>query len=153
MTAKQNARRGVPHPDEPLVVVHGVLIVPNPALVEQARQRAERFQNRVADRITAFSGSMNFVYLHIAVFVIWMVFLEKNPWPTLTLAVSLEAIFLSTFVMISQNRADEKRQVIAGQEWHTVQEENKQNNELLDLSRQILELTKQVHALEKARST
>src|SRR5512132_1027839 len=40
-----------------------------------------------------------------------MLFLEGKPWPTLTLVVSLEAIFLSTFVMISQNRADEKRQV------------------------------------------
>jgi uncharacterized membrane protein len=60
--------------------------------------------------------------------------------------VSLEAIFLSTFVMISQNRADAKRQVIANQEWQTVQDEDKQNQELLDLSRQILELTKAVHA-------
>jgi uncharacterized membrane protein len=59
--------------------------------------------------------------------------------------VSLEAIFLSTFVMISQNRADAKRQVIADQEWLTVQEEDRQNQELLALSRQILELTKQVH--------
>jgi uncharacterized membrane protein len=59
--------------------------------------------------------------------------------------VSLEAIFLSTFVMISQNRADAKRQVIADQEWLTVQEEDRQNQELLSLSRQILELTKQVH--------
>src|SRR4029453_16243652 len=38
---------------------------------------------------------------------------ERSPSPTLTLIVSLEAIFLSTFVMISQNRADEKRQVLA----------------------------------------
>jgi uncharacterized membrane protein len=61
--------------------------------------------------------------------------------------VSLEAIFLSTFVMISQNRADAKRQVIANEQWTTVQEEDKQNKELLDLSRRILELTKEVWAL------
>ena len=54
--------------------------------------------------------------------------------------VSLEAIFLSTFVMISQNRADAKRQLIADQQWQTVQQEEKQNEELLDLSRQILDL-------------
>jgi hypothetical protein len=48
--------------------------------------------------------------------------------------------------MISQNRADAKRQVIADQQWKTVQEEDDQNKELLDLSRQILELTKEVHA-------
>ena len=60
--------------------------------------------------------------------------------------VSLEAIFLSTFVMISQNRADAKRQVVADQQWQTVKEEDKQNQELLDLSNQILELTKAIHA-------
>jgi uncharacterized membrane protein len=54
--------------------------------------------------------------------------------------VSLEAIFLSTFVMISQNRADAKRQVIADQQWQTVKEEDRQNEELLELSRQILDL-------------
>ena len=61
--------------------------------------------------------------------------------------VSLEAIFLSTFVLISQNRADARRQVIADEQWKTVQEEDKQNVELLDLSRQILALTKEVRAL------
>jgi uncharacterized membrane protein len=61
--------------------------------------------------------------------------------------VSLEAIFLSTFVVISQNRAAAKRQVIANEQWTTVREEVKQNEELLDLSRQILELTKEVRAL------
>ena len=64
----------------------------------------------------------------------------------LTMIVSLEAIFLSTFVMISQNRADARRQVIADQAWTTVQEEDRQNVELLDLSRQILALTKEVRA-------
>jgi uncharacterized membrane protein len=60
--------------------------------------------------------------------------------------VSLEAIFLSTFVMISQNRADAKRQVLADQEWRTVKQEDQQNKQLLDLSEQILALTKQVEA-------
>jgi uncharacterized membrane protein len=60
--------------------------------------------------------------------------------------VSLEAIFLSTFVMISQNRADAKRQVIADQQWKTVKEEDRQNKELLNLSKQILELTKEVRS-------
>jgi uncharacterized membrane protein len=65
--------------------------------------------------------------------------------------VSLEAIFLSTFVMISQNRADAKRQVVADLQWRTVQEEDKQNQQLLDLSNQILELTKAVHEYATAR--
>ena len=64
----------------------------------------------------------------------------------LTMIVSLEAIFLSTFVMISQNRADEKRQVIANQQWQTVQEEEQQNERLLRLSNEILDLTKEIHA-------
>jgi uncharacterized membrane protein len=57
------------------------------------------------------------------------------------------AIFVSTFVMISQNRADARRQVIADQQWKTVQEEDRQNVELLDISNQILPLTKEVRAL------
>jgi uncharacterized membrane protein len=90
---------------------------------------------------------MHFVYLHIALFAIWMIALEQKPWPTLTLVVSLEAIFLSTFVMISQNRADEKRQAMASQEWQSVQLEEKQNEQLLDLSKQILDLTDSIHRL------
>ncbi len=120
---------------------------PHPALVQHAKERAQSVQNRIADRITAYAGSMHFVYLHILVFVVWMIWVETKPWPTLTLIVSLEAIFLSTFVMISQNRADEKRQVLAGQEWQSVQLEEKQNEQLLDLSRQILALTDEIHRL------
>jgi len=124
----------------------------HPALLKREQERAERRQNRVADRITAFSGSMLFVYLHIIWFGCWIGFrVEKYPFGLLTMIVSLEAIFLSTFVMISQNRADAKRQVIADQQWQTVQEEDKQNKELLDLSNQILELTKAIHAITTQR--
>jgi uncharacterized membrane protein len=124
----------------------------SPALVHHAEQRAQYVQNRIADRITSFAGSMAFVYLHIVWFSCWIGFgVEHYPFGLLTMIVSLEAIFLSTFVMISQNRADAKRQIIANQEWKTVQEEDQQNQELLDLSRQILALTKQVHALTSAR--
>jgi uncharacterized membrane protein len=120
----------------------------NPALLKHAEERAENAQNRAADRITAFSGSMLFVYIHMLWFGLWIgLGVEKYPFGLLTMIVSLEAIFLSTFVMISQNRADAKRQVIADQQWRTVQEEDQQNNELLELSRQILQLTKEVRAL------
>jgi uncharacterized membrane protein len=61
-------------------------------------------QPRIADAITAYAGSMAFVYVHAVGFAVWMLFIESNPWPKLTLIVSLEAIFLSTFVMIGQNR-------------------------------------------------
>jgi uncharacterized membrane protein len=119
----------------------------SPALLKREQQRAEARQNRAADRITAFSGSMLFVYIHIIWFGCWIGFgVEAYPFGLLTMIVSLEAIFLSTFVMISQNRADARRQVIADEQWKTVQEEDKQNEELLELSKQILALTKEVRS-------
>ena len=54
--------------------------------------------------------------------------------------------------MISQNRADEKRQVLADHQWQTVQQEEQQNEELLHISNQILELTKAIHALSRGQS-
>ena len=126
---------------------------PHPALVRHAQERAANFQNRVADHITAYAGSMHFVYLHALIFALWMIWFETKPWPTLTLVVSLEAIFLSTFVMISQNRADEKRQVIAAEEWESVQLEEKQNEQLLALSQQILALTDAIHRLTVAHTS
>src|SRR4051794_3839050 len=117
----------------------------NPALVKHAEERADEAQNRISDKITAFSGSMAFVYIHVIWFGCWIGFgVEKYPFGLLTMIVSLEAIFLSTFVMISQNRADAKRQVIADQQWKTVQEEDRQNEELLQLSQHILALTKEI---------
>jgi uncharacterized membrane protein len=119
----------------------------HPALLEHAEERAQSAQNRVADAITTFAGSMAFVYLHVLWFACWIGFgVESYPFGLLTMIVSLEAIFLSTFVMISQNRADAKRRILADQAWHTVQEEERQNLELLDLSKQILTLTTEVRS-------
>jgi uncharacterized membrane protein len=126
----------------------------NPALLEHAKKRADAEQNRIADRITAFSGSMAFVYIHVIWFGCWIGFgVEKYPFGLLTMIVSLEAIFLSTFVMISQNRADGKRQVLADQQWRTVQEEDRQNKQLIDLSEQILSLTKEVRGFAEVAQT
>jgi uncharacterized membrane protein len=119
----------------------------SPALIQHAQERAEDVQNKISDGITRFAGSMTFVYLHVIWFACWIGFgVEKYPYGLLTMIVSLEAIFLSTFVMVSQNRADARRQVIANEQWDTVQEEDQQNRQLLELSTQILELTKAVHA-------
>jgi uncharacterized membrane protein len=126
-------------------------IEPNPVLLEHAQKRAESAQNRIADKITAFSGSMLFVYIHILWFGAWIGFrVEHYPFGLLTMIVSLEAIFLSTFVLISQNRTDAKRQVIADQQWQTVKEEDKQNEELIHISNQILDLTKEIHSFAEA---
>ena len=134
-------------------LVHRISLERNPALIAHARQRAESVQNRIADRITAFAGSMAFVYLHIIWFGCWIGFgVEGDPFGLLTMIVSLEAIFLSTFVMISQNRADAKRQVVADLQWKTVQEEDRQNEQLLHLSNQILDLTKAIHTLTSQQS-
>ncbi len=77
-------------------------------------ERRKRLQDRVADAITRFTGSMVFVYVHLLFFAAWFVFNAKivrgvrpwDPYPFVMLAMiaSVEAIFLSTFVLISQNR-------------------------------------------------
>jgi uncharacterized membrane protein len=120
----------------------------HPALARARDERARSVQNRIADAITHFAGSMPFVYLHIVWFALWLgLRVEPFPYGLLTMLVSLEAIFLSTFVMISQNRADERRAALANHQWSLVQAEERQNEELLQISRQILELTKAIHSI------
>ncbi|HWL90497.1 MAG TPA: DUF1003 domain-containing protein [Actinomycetota bacterium] len=122
----------------------------HPVLVRHAEERSGNLQDRIADAITGFAGSMPFVYLHVVWFTLWIALgVEDFPFGFLTMLVSLEAIFLSTFVMISQNRADDKRAALAEHQWQLVQEESKQNEELITISRQILELTKEIHSLTK----
>jgi uncharacterized membrane protein len=123
----------------------------HPALLRHLEARSKNLQSRIADSITRFAGSMPFVYVHLAWFTAWIVFrVEPFPFGLLTMIVSLEAIFLSTFVMISQNRADEKRQALADHQWELVVEEEKQNEELLAISREILRLTSAVHDMATA---
>jgi uncharacterized membrane protein len=120
----------------------------HPALVRHNEQRLQSLQSRIADAITNFAGSMTFVYVHIAWFTLWIVVgVERYPFGLLTMIVSLEAIFLSTFVMISQNRADARRQVLADAQWQTVQTEEHQNEQIIQLSNQILELTTAIHTM------
>ena len=116
----------------------------HPALAAHRKQRAEDIQLRVADAITAFAGSMKFVYIHVVAFGVWMLVLEKSPWPTLTLIVSLEAIFLSTFVMIGQNRQNEVAQAKADHDFVEQEQELKVNT---DLTRQVHELATQIRAI------
>jgi hypothetical protein len=77
----------------------------NPALAKHAEARAAGLQNRIADAITRFAGSMAFVYFHIVWFAVWI-----------------------------------------DEQWKMVQEEDQQNKQLIELSKQILELTRAVHA-------
>jgi uncharacterized membrane protein len=114
----------------------------SPVVLKQVEKRASDIQLRVADAITAFAGSMRFGYIHVALFAVWMLVFEKSPWPTLTLVVSLEAIFLSTFVMIGQNRQAAFQQAKAD---HDYAEEESMLKENTDLTRSIHLLTQQVH--------
>jgi uncharacterized membrane protein len=114
----------------------------HPTVLAEQAQRAEDLQLRIADKITAFAGSMNFVYLHIAIFATWMLFIESSPWPTLTLIVSLEAIFLSTFVMIGQNRQAAFQQAKADHDFTEQELELKTNTQL---TREIHTLTTDLH--------
>jgi uncharacterized membrane protein len=119
----------------------------HPALREHARERRERFENRVADVITEFAGSMNFVYIHVLWFGSWILFgIEEYPFGLLTMIVSLEAIFLSTFILISQNRADEKRRVLADYQWEVV------NTKLIANSDEMLQLARDIHKLTVPRA-
>jgi len=121
----------------------------HPAVVKLRESRAADVQLRVADAITKFAGSMSFVYLHVVVFAVWMVFIEKTPWPTLTLVVSLEAIFLSTFVMIGQNRAASFQQAKANHDFVEQETELKTNTQI---TREILALTTELQRRIPAQS-
>jgi uncharacterized membrane protein len=119
-------------------------LTPHHPVVQKAMaRRAQDAQLRVADAITRFAGSMRFVYIHVLGFALWMVFAEGSPWPTLTLVVSLEAIFLSTFVMIGQNRQAQFQQEKADHDFVAQEQELHTNT---DLTRVIAELTRQIHA-------
>jgi uncharacterized membrane protein len=115
----------------------------HPAFLAVAERRSGKLQLRVADAITAFAGSMRFVYLHGVVFAVWMLVFERSPWPTLTLIVSLEAIFLSTFVMIGQNRQASFQQAKADHDFVASELELHSNTEL---TRIVHQLTTEIHA-------
>lgn len=114
----------------------------HPAVIAHRESRARNVQLRIADAITQFAGSMPFVYLHAVAFVVWMVFVEASPWPTLTLIVSLEAIFLSAFVMIGQNRQAAFQQIKADHDFVLQDVELKTNTEL---TREIHSMTTELH--------
>ena len=109
----------------------------HPVVVSHQSQRDTSMQVRIADAVTTFAGSMPFVYIHAVVFALWMTLVESDPWPKLTLVVSLEAIFLSTFVMIGQNRQASFQQAKADHDFVEQEQELKTNTEL----------TRAIHAL------
>jgi uncharacterized membrane protein len=79
--------------------------------LEEAAKNQRTRSELLAERIARFCGSMRFVWVHVAWFSGWIIFnsmpgtrhVDPFPFTFLTLVVSLEAIFLSTFILISQN--------------------------------------------------
>jgi uncharacterized membrane protein len=122
----------------------------HPVVIDEINKRAQDAQLRIADQITRFAGSMAFVYLHVVAFAVWMLFIESSPWPTLTLIVSLEAIFLSTFVMIGQNRQAAFQQQKADHDFVAQEQELKTNT---DLTRAVHQMTREIHAIVGAQPT
>ncbi|MCU1526407.1 MAG: hypothetical protein JWP75_170 [Frondihabitans sp.] len=122
----------------------------HPTVLAEAQHRAASLQLRVADGITAFAGSMMFVYLHVVLFAAWMLFFEKSPWPTLTLIVSLEAIFLSTFVMIGQNRQASFQQAKADRDYGSSEQLLQENTDLTRVIHQLSQAIRDMVTLEVA---
>ena len=127
----------------------------HPAWKQVQDQRKESRSIRVADAITAFAGSMTFVYIHVVFFALSIValgyLLKGDPYPfgLLTLVVSLEAIFLSTFVMIGQNRAADLAAAKANHDF-TVQQTLLEENTRLTV--EIHKLTSEIHQGLKVRN-
>jgi uncharacterized membrane protein len=115
-----------PGPSEPDLPTATALQARHESLVFH---RLRKDQDHVADAITRFAGSMSFVYLHLAWFTVWILanvgllgsafVFDPFPFGLLTMIVSLEAIFLSTFVMISQNREAARAEVRADLDFET----------------------------------
>jgi uncharacterized membrane protein len=139
-TPRSNTDRRIPQ-----LIPHRLLRdsqIHHPSVLAESKRRSESFYLRLADHITAFAGSMNFVVIHVALFAMWIALLETYPWPILALVVSLEAIFLSTFVMIGQNRQAAFQQAKADHDYQAQEVELKTNT---DLTRQIQLLTEELN--------
>ena len=119
----------------------------HPVVVQQRLARAEDAQLRLADKITAFAGSMTFVWVHCAIFAFWIASglfgADRYPFQFLTFVVSLEAIFLSTFVLIGQNRQAAFVQAKAD---HDFVEQEAMLKENTELTRSIYKLTQELPA-------
>jgi uncharacterized membrane protein len=122
----------------------------SPVVLYHLKKRADDWQLHLADRITTFAGSMGFVWVHVAIFAVWVASglfgADRYPFQFLTFVVSLEAIFLSTFVMIGQNRQGAFQQAKADHDFHTAETELQLNTKL---TRAIHAMTMEIHAMAK----
>ncbi len=114
---------------------------------EESLAQRTSLSDRIADRITKFAGSMTFVYVHVIGFAVWcatgLFGLDQYPFNFLTMTVSLEAIFLATFVMIGQNRQEARDKVQAEHQYNHQETELTEQTEILKTLRS---LTEEIHA-------
>ena len=123
----------------------------SPFVLRQLNRRANDWQLRLADRITKFAGSMAFVWVHVAIFAFWVATglfgVNRYPFQFLTFVVSLEAIFLSTFVMIGQNRSAAFQQAKADHDFQTEELELQTNTEI---TKAIHSMVVEIHQIAEA---
>lgn len=119
----------------------------------QKAQSQLSLSDRLADRITGFAGTMIFIYIHIGIFIVWcstgLFGVDKFPFNFLTLSVSLEAIFLATLVMISQNRQAIRDKVQAEHQYEHQEEELLLQTKILlnqdKILNKLVSFTKDIH--------
>lgn len=128
-------------------------------------KRVHKFETKLADQITRFAGSMFFAYFHVIWFGSWIIFNRTigDPFPfgLLTMLVSLEAIFLSTFILVAQNRQVEiawERAEIEEKEEEEQHEDIQESFEDLqdefdDLQKDLEEIKRLVEKIETRRAS
>lgn len=128
------------------------------ATPEQIAKKLHSFEGRLASAISGFAGSMWFVYISIAWFVLWFILndprinhwfppFDPYPYNLLTMIVSLEAIFLATFIMISQNRQE---LVDTVRELEDEQEELEEEKEQEELEEDVQDIQKDLDDIKNA---
>jgi uncharacterized membrane protein len=135
--------------------------------INKVLRRFKSTEDKIADKITATSGTIIFVYIHMAWFGLWILLnagvfgikyeFDTFPFGLLTLIVSLEAIFLSTFVMITQNREAQENKLRNEINFIAQQQEEKEVRlVMLTLERiakkQGVDVTDLVEELEEAKA-
>jgi hypothetical protein len=92
-------------------------VTQHPAVIAKQGERARSLQPLIADAITAYAGSVAFVYVHAVGFAVWMLFIESNPWPKLTLIVSLGAILRHDRSEPPGRGSSRPRRIMASTRW------------------------------------
>lgn len=141
-------------------------LIPKGTKPEQLLKEIHSAEGRLAELMSEFAGSMNFVYFHIAWFGFWIIAntgmlgltpFDPFPYGLLTMIVSLEAIFLSTFIMINQNRQvliDQYRELEEEKEEQEAEEEVEDiQKDLDDIKNAISFIQQKITTVEKSKGT